>query len=62
MLTLNINANEQQFDVADDMSLLWVLRDVAHLTCTRLGCGMAQCGACRSTPARIAIATGGGVG
>jgi isoquinoline 1-oxidoreductase alpha subunit len=46
MLTLNINAKEQRFDVADDMPLLWVLRDVAHLTGTKFGCGMAQCGAC----------------
>nr|WP_244647583.1 (2Fe-2S)-binding protein [Pseudomonas sp. BC115LW] len=28
------------------MPLLWVLRDVAHLTGTKFGCGMAQCGAC----------------
>lgn len=26
MLTLNINGNAQQFAVADDMPLLWVLR------------------------------------
>src|SRR5438445_9954334 len=46
MLTLNINGKEQQFDVADDMPLLWVLRDMAHLTGTKFGCGIAQCGAC----------------
>ena len=46
MLTLNINGKAQQFDVADDMPLLWVLRDVAHLTGTKFGCGIAQCGAC----------------
>lgn len=28
------------------MPLLWVLRDVLHLTGTKFGCGMAQCGAC----------------
>jgi isoquinoline 1-oxidoreductase alpha subunit len=32
--------------VPDDMPLLWVLRDVLHLTGTKFGCGIAQCGAC----------------
>ncbi|EXF93123.1 (2Fe-2S)-binding protein [Pseudomonas fluorescens HK44] len=46
MLTLNINGKDQSLDVPGDMPLLWVLRDVAHLTGTKFGCGMAQCGAC----------------
>ncbi len=46
MLTLNINGQDQELDVPADMPLLWVLRDVAHLTGTKFGCGMAQCGAC----------------
>ncbi|WP_166363151.1 (2Fe-2S)-binding protein [Pseudomonas akapageensis] len=46
MVTLTINAKAQQLDVPDDMPLLWVLRDVAHLTGTKFGCGIAQCGAC----------------
>lgn len=46
MITLTINAKAQQLDVPDDMPLLWVLRDVAHLTGTKFGCGIAQCGAC----------------
>ena len=46
MPTLFINAQEQQFDVPDDMPLLWVLRDVAGLTGTKFGCGVALCGAC----------------
>ncbi|MCY1518730.1 Isoquinoline 1-oxidoreductase subunit alpha [compost metagenome] len=46
MVTLTINAKQQQLDVPDDMPLLWVLRDVAHLTGTKFGCGIAQCGAC----------------
>jgi len=33
-------------DVDPDMPLLWVLRDVLHLTGTKYGCGMALCGAC----------------
>ena len=46
MPTLLINGKEQQFDVPDDMPLLWVLRDVAGLTGTKFGCGIALCGAC----------------
>jgi isoquinoline 1-oxidoreductase alpha subunit len=46
MITLNINGKDQQLDVAADMPILWALRDVAHLTGTKFGCGMAQCGAC----------------
>jgi isoquinoline 1-oxidoreductase subunit alpha len=46
MITLNINGKDQSLDVADDMPILWALRDVAHLTGTKFGCGMAQCGAC----------------
>ncbi|MCT8949525.1 (2Fe-2S)-binding protein [Pseudomonas iridis] len=46
MLTLNINGKDQELDVPADMPLLWVLRDFAHLTGTKFGCGMAQCGAC----------------
>lgn len=46
MIILNINGKEQSLDVADDMPILWALRDVAHLTGTKFGCGMAQCGAC----------------
>ncbi|HEY0561758.1 MAG TPA: (2Fe-2S)-binding protein [Methylophilus sp.] len=46
MITLNINGQEQALDAADDMPILWALRDVAQLTGTKFGCGMAQCGAC----------------
>lgn len=46
MITLNINGKEQQLDVSDDMPILWALRDVLHMTGTKFGCGMAQCGAC----------------
>lgn len=46
MITLNINGKDQSLDVADDMPILWALRDVAHLTGTKFGCGMALCGAC----------------
>jgi isoquinoline 1-oxidoreductase alpha subunit len=46
MITLNINNKEVQLDAPDDMPILWALRDVVHLTGTKFGCGMAQCGAC----------------
>jgi len=46
MITLNINGKDKSLDAADDMPILWALRDVAHLTGTKFGCGMAQCGAC----------------
>ena len=43
MVNLTINGKTQQFDVPDDMPLLWVIRDLAGLTGTKFGCGMAQC-------------------
>jgi isoquinoline 1-oxidoreductase subunit alpha len=46
MPTLNINGQDHPFDVPDDMPLLWVLRDVAGLTGTKFGCGVALCGCC----------------
>ncbi len=46
MPTLLINGQEQELDVPDDMPLLWVLRDIAGLTGTKFGCGVALCGAC----------------
>ena len=45
-LSLNINGNAVTFDAADDVPLLWLLRDVAALTGTKYGCGVALCGAC----------------
>ena len=46
MITLNINGKDLQLDAPEDMPILWALRDVVHLTGTKFGCGMAQCGAC----------------
>jgi isoquinoline 1-oxidoreductase alpha subunit len=42
----NLNGKAQTVDVAPDMPLLWVLRDVLGMTGTKFGCGMALCGAC----------------
>src|SRR5262245_52750572 len=46
MVTLIVNSERREVDVAEDVPLLWVLRDVLGLTGTKFGCGMAQCGAC----------------
>jgi len=46
MIALTINGEAREVDVPPDMPLLWVLRDVLHLTGTKFGCGIAQCGAC----------------
>jgi isoquinoline 1-oxidoreductase subunit alpha len=46
MVTLRVNGQEHELDVPHDMPLLWVLRDIAGLTGTKFGCGVALCGAC----------------
>jgi len=46
MVKLDINGRSHELDVDPDMPLLWALRDVAGLTGTKFGCGIAQCGAC----------------
>jgi isoquinoline 1-oxidoreductase alpha subunit len=46
MITLNINGRDVQIDAPENMPILWALRDVVHLTGTKFGCGVAQCGAC----------------
>jgi isoquinoline 1-oxidoreductase alpha subunit len=46
MIKLNVNGQPYTVDVEQTMPLLWVIRDVLHLTGTKYGCGMAQCGAC----------------
>jgi isoquinoline 1-oxidoreductase subunit alpha len=46
MIALQVNGETMSADVAPDTPLLWVLRDVLHLTGTKFGCGIAQCGAC----------------
>jgi isoquinoline 1-oxidoreductase alpha subunit len=45
-LTLTVNGQSRTVDVAPDMPLLWVLRDVLDLKGTKFGCGVGQCGAC----------------
>jgi len=45
-IVLTLNGRAQRLEVDAEMPLLWVLRDVLGLTGTKLGCGVAQCGAC----------------
>ena len=46
MVSLTINGRARQINVAPETPLLWVLRDSLHMTGTKFGCGIAQCGAC----------------
>lgn len=46
MITLNVNGQDYEVDVPGTTPLLWVLRDVLHLTGTKYGCGIEICGAC----------------
>ena len=46
MVSLSINGRKRDVDVSPDTPILWVLRDSLHLTGTKFGCGIAQCGAC----------------
>jgi isoquinoline 1-oxidoreductase alpha subunit len=58
-MRLDINGTAHELDAAPDMPLLWALRDVAGLTGTKYGCGVALCGACTvhvdGQPARACV-------
>ena len=45
-VSFKVNGKPATVDVAADMPLLWILRDVLDLKGTKYGCGVAQCGAC----------------
>jgi len=45
-LTLHVNGAKQVVKVAPETPLLFVLRNELKLTGPRLGCGVAECGAC----------------
>jgi aerobic-type carbon monoxide dehydrogenase small subunit (CoxS/CutS family) len=45
-VSLTVNGETFEADVASDTPLLWVLRDNFGLTGTKYGCGIAVCGAC----------------
>jgi isoquinoline 1-oxidoreductase alpha subunit len=44
--TFELNGRSTSAEAEPDTPLLWVIRDELHLTGTKFGCGMAQCGAC----------------
>ena len=44
--SFTVNGRPVTAQSATDTPLLWVLRDELHLTGTKFGCGIAQCGAC----------------
>jgi isoquinoline 1-oxidoreductase alpha subunit len=43
---LSINGKTYKVDADPKMPLLWAIRELANLTGTKYGCGIAQCGAC----------------
>ena len=45
-MQLTVNGKTLEVDAEPDMPLLWLLRDVLHLTGTKYSCGVALCGAC----------------
>ena len=45
-IELKLNGKRVSVDAPPDTPLLWVLRDSLHLTGTKFGCGIGQCGAC----------------
>jgi len=46
VINFTLNGRAQRVDVANEMPLLWVLRDTLGMTGTKFGCGVALCGAC----------------
>ena len=45
-IRLQVNGSDYSVEVAEDMPLLWVIRDFIGLTGTKYGCGRGVCGAC----------------
>ena len=46
MISFELNGKQTRYEGAADKPLLWFLREDAHLTGTKYGCGIAQCGSC----------------
>ena len=44
--SLVVNGKTHSVDMPPEMPLLWVLRNTLHLTGTKFGCGVGECGAC----------------
>jgi isoquinoline 1-oxidoreductase subunit alpha len=45
-VSFRVDGKPATVDVAEDMPLLWILRDVLDLKGSKFGCGVGQCGAC----------------
>jgi carbon-monoxide dehydrogenase small subunit len=45
-IEITINGRKRQFDVEPNKLLLNLVRDELHLTGTKYGCGIGECGAC----------------
>lgn len=45
-VSLTIDGKQRTLAVADDMPLLWALRDIAGVSAVKFGCGAGLCGAC----------------
>ena len=46
MSKFTVNGKAQNFNGDPETPLLWYLRDIAGMTGTKFGCGLALCGAC----------------
>lgn len=46
MISLTVNGQHYQVDVAPETPLLWVLNEQLGLTGTKYSCGIEECGAC----------------
>lgn len=54
-MQLTVNGTDHDVNVADDMPLLWVLRDTLGIMGPKYGCGVAQCGACTVHVGGVAV-------
>jgi aerobic-type carbon monoxide dehydrogenase small subunit (CoxS/CutS family) len=45
-IIITVNGRQRTIDLDPQTPLLWVLRDVLHLTGTKFGCGLGICGSC----------------
>jgi len=45
-INLTVNGQHVQVEIEDNKTLLYLLREILHLTGTKEGCGIGECGAC----------------
>ena len=53
--TLTVNGQRRTVEADPEMPLLWVVRDLLHLTGTKFGCGAELCGSCTVHADGVAI-------